>query len=1429
MDSKQEETKEIIDQLHNDHLSIRNLYHRYTKPTEDTPNVATKISTECRFQLLLNIKRCLFLAGNDTTLLFSIFDNTHGKYITENYELNLSYNEKINPCKDCYALFKNLSQYILINNDVSIVCRIYRIGTIPQPHINPTNIIVSHWLKIIKLYIPMELIQMIYQYNMQYIKTKRKMTDSVIRPYGVSIIRLKLYIGRLLNNIGHEFQFDECKAPIWMCSEEKEFASLPFDLINYKPKLDKFAKVPYSIGIAHSLTLYRNDTSILRKYGEINEKLIEIEALNIDPVYYDNKHVLYVTINEVHVNQRNKRAPCNICVKMQLRDNVTYKTIPDSIICGKGQHIIPINESTSEVYYHDNDPKMCQRYHVLIPKNINQLSNCHLYFSIWHIPIYHKKPHKWNFAFIKLFSHKSKSLIHNDTYELPLHRYDKKSESKYLDSKTLKLDSKTIQIALHLSSTKIYPSMDIHKFMTWKTQTVDDLTNIIYRLDMQAYSILLTVFDELMKCLFDVLLEVKNDDLLLLTYSTLVVIFGYSNRGFNASFYRQYKPRIDLWIQNEFNCPKIWRVLIGQQLRLLTIECITAKTSVVKSINRQCFRFMNGISYIVKIMRRSYQIEIAQMSVVNAENTTIEFKHYIMQLFHALINVVKLNRKPQLQRCFIPIQNQIIIMFYDLICDASILSSQDVAFIVAEFSNNCNHGYISRCNMDLFLGLHRFLDDKKFELHHILDILLPSIFQSIDYYLTKSIHEQVTCVMVLKRTMTALDSMTLFTKMSPKLMDQFTMIMLRIFGALSAIRKMDLSDLGYKTEIFGESIRNQIQPIRKFVIPTKQLQIQQDMFVTIATSLQVVKTKINGKEYFHIMKAIETLMIENEDDAIIIIQSILEYCNEILEKSLFAPENHVMRIVEINVAITAFSCFCDILKRISVSQRSLWQQWFNLCMNILAQELETEILNEIPMFIIHENYKNISKIIMQNLSEIWSKLLPEIFASEFNICSKAVTAFIYSSHNIRLFIADIYFQTMKYEFDSTNSIHTFTSDANESIEALIIANKINDNNKHLYSEFFRISFKEKLQNTNITLKELGNIFLSNIEKRTYHLLGINMIPNESKYEDIKVVRILQLLNFCDSIKDNRLYNIYIHRMGLMHQSLSNHIEAGLCFKAHADRLLWRDNMLNEESLICLQSCAEWKRHIYLLEMSMKAFVMGKAWEMAINICHELRNVYENKLFQLKSLAAVLKREADFWKIILLDKDRVFCSYYLVTFRGVFVNKYNDDVRNKSFIYRTNETWIKFIKTMQCKYESVQRIHFSLKDSIELYDEDELTDKSVIQIISLEFNASAEIIKPLVYGYMKEQELMLDLSYKISEEIKYMIYMLCINFHYKWNNQAIPLRMRKYYFAKQPSIYFYGHDMLTKTFVIAKAMLPSIQRRVEVRNQEHSLFHFYSCT
>lgn len=1399
------------------------------------------------YQLVFDIKHCIFKAGNDTKLLFSIFDDTDKKIITEEYCLHLSENNfpKVGSPEDCKVLFKNLSSELL-SHDIYITCRIYRIGPMEAPDV--------------------------MNHNTKNNKKKNQKINSneegIVRPYAATVIRLKDHISKLLSNLGEEIKFEPGTAPICCPKEESTFVKLTFDLISENKNTHYIA--PLSIGIAHGLILYRGDINCVEKNYQFYDKLTEIETLSIDPSFHNEKHILYVTIHDIHVNQRNKRAACNVCIKMQLRDNESpYKPILGSMMLGKGKMAIPTTETISPVYYHNNDPIINQTYQILIPSNITKLSNCHLYFTLWHIPATNKKPDERGFAYIKLYHNKLKQLTGNNEYELPLYRHDKKSVNNYLDCDTLKSENKSIRIFFKLSSTKIYSNIDIHIFLTWKQHDINKVISAIKRCARQPFVNLLTILDELMKNIFMIFLESDNQLLIEQTFATLIGILGEANKGTTI----KYKPRIESWIELHFKYSKIWRILSIQQLRLLQwIASSDAISATKKDANttlkqqsaemiRQLQNMMRGIKYLFNIMRRSSQIECNQ-NPTKRDIISQEYNKQINQLFNCMNRVMSLKQP----KTVAGVQSFALRNFLDLLDSVPTQTSTTLTQTVVKFINSIHNQGINN-SVEKLLLIRRCLEHPKLERKDIVNILLPSICNILNHHMNESKDERAACATVMQKCIQFLDPLkprsVLYSNSkypvilpidkkliypSQSLLDQFAILMLKMFGILDEIRNNDLYDLLSVQKIFGKQIEKNKKIIdndnklkTKIIISNDQLLAHRDFFITIADLSRVLSANqsLNQQHQEHqqqeeedddnddddddiitswgdkcdrIDKAITTLRSENEQDAVRVIESALLCCNNILKKSTFPHQWIIMRMVESEVAMRALSWFGSTLKRNYLSKsfdsgRNLWKQWLELGMIFLSNEdFALEDMNELRANIIRENYGDVRNIAIKKLTVAWNVLTPHRAALADTMIKAAVETSASEVEEIQEFAVDVYFQMIKSEFESSNNMNSVETHTIDQIDQLTAKYSNKENVINRYLDFFRIRVKKKLDNgTNQKLKKMGNTFLSDIERLYNYLVQLKKLPNTAKYEDERTAATLKLLQYLNSSGKNELYNRYIHHLALMHQTLSNHICAAICFKSHADRLGWSDNILKEEPLVGLSKDYEWKRHVNLCELSHKHFMLGEAWEMGVNVCQELAKAYQDEIFDLKALSSILEKQSHLWKLIS-NQDRVFHSSYLVRFYGTFNQPklYGDNIDNKSFIYRSGngknpESIRDFTQRIKNKYENAKIINSA--SSIN-YDPNE-SKENIIQITTL----TPSSIEELNGGIFKwEQE-------------KYL---------------KAPLRLRKYYRENETSVYFYTNAVqkkknkkdnefrslwITKTFIVCQDEIPSMRRRIPVISEK----------
>ena len=129
-----------------------------------------------QFNLIVDACNLIFRVFEKALLLFSIYDATEHKTMTEEYAVQINnYNFPIIglPTEIC-MLFKNLNYFKIINHDLYLIAKIYRIS------------------------------KMLDEYDMPIKNTKNDTKQNNLYFWGIS----KLYLKKIINNdlINHTFQ-----------------------------------------------------------------------------------------------------------------------------------------------------------------------------------------------------------------------------------------------------------------------------------------------------------------------------------------------------------------------------------------------------------------------------------------------------------------------------------------------------------------------------------------------------------------------------------------------------------------------------------------------------------------------------------------------------------------------------------------------------------------------------------------------------------------------------------------------------------------------------------------------------------------------------------------------------------------------------------------------------------------------------------------------------------------------------------------------------------------------------------------------------------------------------------------------------------------------------------------------------------------------
>ena len=386
------------------------------------------------YQLVLDIAACIFKAGNASRLFFSLYNHTINKFISEEYTLHLSaHNFPLSGSpEDQKALFKDISPKTL-NDDLYIICYLYRFGPMKKPNV--------------------------------LMKSKPdKKAKHMLRPYGVSVLKLKDHIPSLQSRLGQKWQVEPGQSPVFQLNDEfaetaSDFVDLPFDIINNNHQ-HKSHVAPLSIGIANAYVLYQGDVDVVEKNYQFFDKVTIIEPIH-DGEWMTSNDVMHIKLMEAHIQPKKKGKLEDIQIRMRIRHNDSYKVL-NRITMGRGP--MAIFEGDSVVFQGNNDPVYAQIFRIISPGKvkvpIENMRDYHLYFGCWRVATRkNKKDELRGFAFIKF-----EDIVNTNykVYTLPLYSYlKKKTVNKYLDDdkeKYMKVvgEGKNVKISVRMGNMEMF-------------------------------------------------------------------------------------------------------------------------------------------------------------------------------------------------------------------------------------------------------------------------------------------------------------------------------------------------------------------------------------------------------------------------------------------------------------------------------------------------------------------------------------------------------------------------------------------------------------------------------------------------------------------------------------------------------------------------------------------------------------------------------------------------------------------------------------------------------------------------------------------------------------------------------------------------------------------------------------------------------------
>ncbi|OBT82562.1 hypothetical protein VE02_08422 [Pseudogymnoascus sp. 03VT05] len=158
---------------------------------------------------------------------------------------------------------------------------------------------------------------------------------------------------------------------------------------------------------------------------------------------------------------------------------------------------------------------------------------------------------------------------------------------------------------------------------------------------------------------------------------------------------------------------------------------------------------------------------------------------------------------------------------------------------------------------------------------------------------------------------------------------------------------------------------------------------------------------------------------------------------------------------------------------------------------------------------------------------------------------------------------------------------------------------------------------------------------------------------------------LRLMDFLRDMQKEEIFIRYVHQLSVVQAESRNFTEAGLALRLHADLYDWDPLKILpplSDPDFPAQSAFERKERIYF-DM-IKHFEEGDAWSSALVAYKELREQYEENVFDFSKLARTQRAIGSVYECIA-KSNRPMMKYFRVAYRGL---GFPPGVRDKEFVF-----------------------------------------------------------------------------------------------------------------------------------------------------------------
>ncbi|XP_041370196.1 dedicator of cytokinesis protein 1-like isoform X4 [Gigantopelta aegis] len=1199
-----------------------------------------KPENECRassfphtFNLFVMLRNFVCKIGEDADILMNLFDAKEQKFISENFLVKWSKEgvpKDIEMLNNFRVVFTDLGTKDRLREKVFLVFQIVRIGVMDPKDAD-----------------------------------SKKQTQGIRRPFGVAAMEITDIIqGRQTCHEDQQFFI-----PFQQCGE-KEFMENVIKKVIVAKEINHKGQglwvsmiiLPGDMKQVHEdyPHLVVTGTPVARKMG-FPEVIL--------PVNGDVRNDIYVTLMYGEFTKGpTKTTDKNVEVSMVVC-NSQGDILQNVISHGCGQSMM--SEYKSMIYYHEDKPKWYEIVKVAISTE-EDFRGLHLKFQFKHkssSEAKDKSERPFAMSFVKLLNEDCTTLK-DCTHELIVYKIEsKKAEDTkaYFDLPSCKKDLELRQgnriqiqsgaysishkdyffIESYVCSTKLTHNVDLLGLLKWR-----EILNDTESLKLHLQQLMKTEGEEIVKflqdlldSLFNILMQNTNSELCEdLVFDALVYIIALiSDRKYN-----QFRPVLDAYIES-FGFTMAYNKLMFI-LKDYVDKANEKNPRPEEQSDQPLLRAMKSLEYIFKIIIRSR----LSFSMINEGRGKEHFANTLKQLIQSISNMMMYTTDHTLL-----VQGAALKYISSIIAEViTVFDPLELSHLMVQFINSVPKDRLTRQKMKCVDDL---IHTALFKMQDCRLVLLGPILQHT-MVLMEHNEEMEDCINVMSDIMATLWA----PENGPSESDLYVIMQTILRTVIQSVIGMDRN-----SKIVSVTKPESCSKIAQFFghQPPQDISYNWLNGNCVAVMMSILR-QMTENHYVSYINSFTTTY-----DVLDFLMEIILVFRDLISRNVY-PEDWVeMILLQNSVMLRALRFFASTIheKFSNPFEQQLWNNFFHCSISFLTQDsLQLEHFSGAKREKIIAKYKDMRRETGFEIRSMWFNLGHNKINFIPAMVGPILEMTLIPETELRKATIPIFFDMMLCEFNqpvpNSNRIQgNFHEVENEMITQLDALVEGGRGDEQYMDLIFQILYH--LCDGHSTMQDQGLVFVETVRRLLQRLLEYRLIMQD-EIKEHRMSCIVNLLDFYHDINRKEMYIRYLHKLCDLHLECDNFTEAAHTLLLYSRLLQWSDDglppMLNNSKYSSSLSQRELKEKIYYDIIS--NLDKGKMWETGIEMCKELARMYEEELFDYKSLSTILKRQAELFDCIM-NQMRPEPEYFRV---GYFGRGFPSFLQNKVYIYRGKE-------------------------------------------------------------------------------------------------------------------------------------------------------------